>query len=234
MHLNKYIALNTNYSRRQAEKLIREGAVKLNKNIAQLGQIVGPKDKVCVNNNLLNNLNEKLIVIMLNKPLDYVCTKKRFNNEKNIYQLLPKKYQSLNIIGRLDKNSQGLLLLSNSGNLINQLSHPRYGHRKDYKLKLKRDLDKKEIEEIRKGIKDNGEILKVKSINKENNYYLITLTEGKNHQLRRIFKALKITLISLERVSINNLHLSNLKLGEYKELNRSELKDLYFSEKWLK
>lgn len=234
MHLTKYIALHTQYSRRRAEELIKTKRVKVNNSIAKLGQVIDLKDKVHLNNKLIKKSNEDLIVLMVNKPTDYTCTKNVFKNEKNIYQLLPKKYQHLNIVGRLDKNSQGLLLLTNNGNLINQLSHPKFEHKKVYQVKINRALEDKELERIRKGIKDNDEILEVKDITKIDNYYLITLTEGKNRHIRRILKNFNINILTLKRIAINNLTLNNLKLGKYKELDKEDLKDLYFSEKWLK
>jgi 23S rRNA pseudouridine2604 synthase len=134
MQITKYIASNTNYSRRQAEKLIRDKKITINKEVAYLGQIVTAHDKIYLNNKLIIAKKKDLILIMLNKPVDYTCTKKTFANEKNIYQLLPRKYQNFNIIGRLDKDSQGLLLLCNQGDVINQLSHPRYQHQKKYQV----------------------------------------------------------------------------------------------------
>ncbi len=234
MHLTKYIALNTNYSRRKAEEFIKTNRVKVNNNVANLGQVIDLNDKVYLDNKLIIKLNEALIVLMVNKPTGYTCTKNVFKNEQNIYQLLPKKYRHLNIIGRLDKNSQGFLLLTNNGDLLNQLSHPKFEHQKKYRVKINRDLENSELKEIKQGIKDNNEILKVKEITKDNNYYLITLTEGKNRHIRRIFNTFRIEIISLERIAINNLGLKDLELGKYRELDKSDLKDLYFSEKWLK
>lgn len=234
MHLTKYIALHTQYSRRKAEELIKTKRVTVNNSLAKLGQTIALNDKVHLNNKLIIDSNEDLIVLMVNKPTDYTCTKNVFKNEKNIYQLLPKKYQHLNIIGRLDKNSQGLLLLTNNGDLVNQLSHPKFEHKKVYQVKVNRELEDSELEKIRKGIKDNQEILEVKDITKTDNYYIITLTEGKNRHIRRIFKKFNVNIITLKRIAINNLTLDNLKLGKYKELGKEDLKDLYFSEKWLK
>jgi 23S rRNA pseudouridine2604 synthase len=234
MQITKYIASNTNYSRRQAEKLIRDKKITINKEVAYLGQIVTAHDKIYLNNKLIIAKKKDLILIMLNKPVDYTCTKKTFANEKNIYQLLPRKYQNFNIIGRLDKDSQGLLLLCNQGDVINQLSHPRYQHQKKYQVEVDRELTKKEIEIIKKGVEDKNETLNVKDIRGGNKYYLITLTEGKNRHIRRIFNHFKISIKQLNRIAINNLSLGVLKIGGYRELNKEDLKDLYFSEKWLK
>lgn len=234
MHLTKYIALHTSYSRRKAEELIKQKRIKIYNEIAQLGEVIKGGDKIYLDNKLVQAQTEDLIVLMLNKPINFTCTKKCFKNENNVYQLLPKKYQHLKIIGRLDKYSQGLLLLTNNGSLINQLSHPRFKHQKKYQVKTSRELSSQELDKMKKGIKDQGEKLKLKEIVKEKNTYIISLTEGRNRQIRRMFNFFNIEVISLKRISVNRLEIKDLKIKEFRLLNDQDLKDLYFSEKWLK
>lgn len=234
LYLTQYLAkINKIASRRQAEKLIKNNKVKVNGKLAKLGDKVSGQEIIEINNKKVNKVNTDLIeVIMLNKPIGYTCTKNKFTNEKNIYSLLPKKYQNYIIVGRLDKDSSGLLLLTNNGYLANQITHPRYEHDKKYLIKFanqdKLNLSQKKLyKQIRQGVKTKeGEMLKAKNIYKQEKDWLVILGEGKKRHLRRLFSSLNLKIINLKRIAIANLNLNKLALGKYKVLKDKDLNKL--------
>lgn len=233
--LQKYIADAGYCSRRDAEALIREGKVKLNGQIAELGARAGSGDQVMVAGKILQAAAEKVYII-LNKPVGYVCTNRHFQDEKNIFELLDVR-ERLFVVGRLDKNSRGLVLFTNDGELTERLSHPRYGHEKEYEVTVKnqeshpgRAGKNKDIEfQFKKGI-DIGEgdgIVRAKRLEMVGkNKYRIILTEGKKRQIRRMFQALGLVVTDLVRVRIGSIHLGDLKLGEWRHLTGKEVANL--------
>jgi len=235
IYLTQFLAKSKIGSRRQAEKLIRQNKVKVNDDLAQLGQKVSGDEKITINNKILNlNPDKETDVIMLNKPIAYTCTKKSFLNEENIYSLLPKKYQNYIIIGRLDKDSQGLLLLTNNGFLANKISHPKYEFEKKYLVRFANQENlnlnpKKLYGKIKEGVKTKeGEKLKAKNIYKEGKDWIVVLEEGKKRHIRRLFIALGLKVIYLKRISISNLELKNLASGRYKVLSSKEINKLMY------
>lgn len=228
--LQKIIAQSGLCSRRQAEELILEGKVKVNGKKAIIGQKVSPTDTIFVNGKLLEKAQDK-IYIKLNKPTGYTCTNAEFEHEKNVFDLVQVK-ERLFVVGRLDKDSQGLVLLTNDGPLCQKLTHPKYEHKKVYIVDIqepKKFVSAQEImKEFLKGI-DIGEneiarIKDIKHINK--NQYQIEMAEGKKRQIRRMFEHFGIEVVKLERVKIGPLMLGILKLGQYKPLTKEELNKL--------
>ncbi len=224
MLLQKYIAQSGYCSRRKAEKLIKEGKVILNGEIAKIGSKVNEGDKVIIEGKKIK-LPKELIYIILNKPVGYVCTSRKFKKEKNVFDLLPIK-EKLSFAGRLDKDSHGLVLLSNDGDLIQMLSHPRYEHEKEYIVKIKNEQNLSQdviIEKFIKGIDigDGDGIVLAKSIKYlGNNKFKIILTSGKKRQIRRMFKALNCEVLDLKRIRIGNIKLGKLKSGEWKKIKK--------------
>jgi len=224
--LQKYIADAGYCSRRDAEELIREGKVKLNGQVAELGARAGANDQVIVAGKILKPANDKVYII-LNKPIDYVCTNRFFKEEKNIFELLDAR-ERLFVVGRLDKNSRGLVLLTNDGELTEKLSHPRYGHEKEYEVTVKnQELGIKNLEfQFKKGV-DIGEgdgIVRAKRVEMiGKNKFRVILTEGKKRQIRRMFRVLGLTVTDLVRVRIGVIKLGDLKLGEWRHLTGKEV-----------
>lgn len=228
--LQKLIASAGNYSRRQAEDLIRLGKVRVNGEEAFLGQKADfSEDKIEVNNRVIK-LAEDLIYIKLNKPRGYVSTTAKFLNEQSIFELVNVK-KKLFPVGRLDKNSRGLMLLTNDGALAQKLSHPKFEHEKVYEVRVKftEDINLKPnyiVNELKKGV-DIGEgdgVVKAKRIQYlNNNIFEIVLAEGKKRQLRRMFEALGYKVSDLKRVSISKLTLGDLKEGKWSYLSDKEL-----------
>ncbi len=233
MYLTQYLAKSHIGSRRLAEKLIKQGKVRINDNLALLGDKVSGEENIKVNNKAINiNNNQETDIIMLNKPVAYTCTKKTFIGEKNIYSLIPKKYENYIIIGRLDKDSQGLILLTNNGFLANKISHPKSEIDKQYLIRFAKNdrinISQKNLyKKIRQGVKTNeGETLKAKNIYKQENDWLVIISEGKKRHLRRMFMAMGLKVIYLKRIAIASIELKNLPAKSYRTLGSKELSKL--------
>jgi pseudouridine synthase len=233
--LTKFIANSGYCSRRRAEKLIREGRVFINGKTAALGQTVAEKDNIEVNGKKIILAKEKIYIIV-NKPTGITCTNKKFPGEKNIFSLLPKKITTkykLHVAGRLDKNSRGLVLLTNDGNLTERLTHPRYEHKKIYELKTKNyqpGAESKITYLLIRGVDIGEESEKAKAYQAKylgNGKFKIVLTEGKKRQLRRMFKNLGYEVADLKRTAIGELKLGNLKKANWRFLTPTETKKLF-------
>jgi len=228
--LQKYIS-NAGYcSRRKAEGLIRLGRVKVNNKIAELGIKASSDDKIKIGDELIVLPKEKIYII-LNKPVGVTCTNRKFKNEKNVFELLPDEFKNLHVVGRLDKNSSGLVLLTNDGDLTMRMTHPKFGHEKKYIIQLRIKNQESSIKEIIssfiKGIDigDGDGVVKAKKIRYlEKNKFEIVLTDGKKRQIRRMFKALGLDVVDLKRAAIGNIKLGNLEEESWKKLSNNEIK----------
>ncbi len=232
IRLNKAIAMSGYASRRKADDLICAGKVKVNgKVIIELGYKVLASDKIQINNSQI--YIKENIYLLFYKPRGYITTTKDENERKTIYDLLPIKYKHLNPIGRLDRDSDGLLLLSNDGDYINQVLHPKNNIKKTYIIKINAVLNSKETDFIRNellsGVNLEGMIFKVDSIRKilgtdakegKQTIFEAVIHEGINRQIRRMFQQLGYSVDGLKRTKIGNLNLGNLKKGHYKELTK--------------
>ncbi|MBU0646943.1 MAG: pseudouridine synthase [Patescibacteria group bacterium] len=223
--LQKFIASSGFCSRRKAEELIKEGKVIVNKLIAEPGQTVNEDDVIKINGKNLKLPKEK-IYIKLNKPVGYVCTNRMFFREKNVFELLPKEMNNLIITGRLDKNSHGLIILTNDGDWAEHLTHPRYEHEKEYCVKIynlqftslkPEDVIKKLLKGVDIG-EDEG-IVKAKAVEYlGDNKFKIILTQGKKRQIRRMLKAIDLEVVDLIRVRVGDIKLDNLESGKWEFL----------------
>jgi 23S rRNA pseudouridine2605 synthase len=241
--LQKFIAQTGYSSRRKAEELIRTGKVTVDGIVAKVGESFEEKDlnsklEVRINGKTLN-LPDKKIYIILNKPVGYVCTTRRFKGEKNIFELIetPEK-NSLIIAGRLDKDSRGLLLLTNDGEVVYRLTHPKFRHEKKYTVDIKTNQKQTDLDYILKSFRqgiDIGEgdgVVRAKAIKCLNPQtgadlkFEIVLTQGKKRQIRRMFKKIGFKVINLMRTEIAGIELSNLPEGKWRELNEFEIKKL--------
>lgn len=231
--LQKQIARLSDYSRRKAEELIRLGKVRVNGSVAFLGQTVDPdNDMIQVKGKTITGLRE-LIYIKFNKPRGYVSTTAKFSKEKNIFDLVNIN-ERLFPIGRLDKSSRGLMILTNDGDLTQRLSHPRYGQEKTYEVKAiggkeKRISDSfagRIISSCLKGVnigEGDGKVKAKKASYLGLNIFSLVLGEGKKRQIRRMFEALGLKVVDLKRVEISGLKLGNLKEGSWERLSIKEL-----------
>ena len=224
MRLNKYLSLCGVASRRQADRIIKRGEVKVNGRIVkEMGvKINSDKDEIKVNNKICQN--PEFIYLALNKPIGYVCTRAKFRNEKSVYKLLPKKYHNLKIAGRLDKNSEGLLILSNDGNFIYKLTHPKFKHEKVYEVEIEKELSKKDIEKLKKGVRlEEGLASFDKLIKVKSKFYQVVLHQGWKRQIRRMFKEIGYKVEKLIRIRIGKLNISDIDLGKYKLINKKQV-----------
>lgn len=228
MIIQKAIAASGYCSRRKAESFVRDGEVEVNGLEAMVGQIVNPdKDEIKVNGKVIGAL-EDFVYVKLNKPVDYVCTAAKFKNEKSIFDLVDVK-ERLFPVGRLDKDSRGLVLLTNDGDLTQKLAHPRFEHDKIYEVRLRDEgpIDGfKLARALEKGVDLGGEDGVVRAKKAEylqKNDFAITLNEGKKRQIRRMFAALGFYVIDLKRTEISGLRLGNLAEGYWDYLSDAEL-----------
>lgn len=231
--LQKYIARCGVTSRRKAEELILQGKVSVNGNIInELGsKIDSEKDIVCVNNKRVTE-KDKYIYIKLYKPEGYVTTVKDQFDRKTVLDLINIK-ERIYPIGRLDYNTSGLLLLTNDGELANKLMHPKYHIYKTYEAIIKGCLSEESINKLKNGILIDGyqtapaKIKILKSDNAANvSTVQISIYEGKNRQVRRMFESAGHNVLKLKRISFGDINLEELKSGQWKHLSIQEIDSL--------
>jgi pseudouridine synthase len=212
MRINAFVAEASGLSRRAADRAITEQRVQVNGQPANIGQAISPDDRVTLDDKLLEQAATST-TILLNKPTGYVCSRDGQGNPA-IYDLLPAKYHHLKPVGRLDKDSSGLLLLTDDGQLANRLTHPRYSKTKAYEVKLDKPLANEHLAELKKGVKleDGLSKLQISSLNDKD--FTVTMTEGRNRQIRRTFAALGYTVTDLRRTRFGDYILDGLPIGQ--------------------
>ena len=232
MRLNRYLALHGYGSRRKADELIKEGRVSLNGELCtELSTRVNSAiDKVSVDGVLIKNNDEKLYLI-LNKPKGYVVTHSDEKQRSTIFDLLPPEAKGMNYAGRLDKNSEGLLLLTNDGELINRLTHPSYKVEKVYKAVIAPPINRKSIQMLRQGVPIQAGTTAPAGVfvkeQKEGSMVLkIVIHEGRKRQIRQMIEAVGSKVISLKRLQFGSIMLKNLPLGHWRPLTPTEIRSL--------
>jgi len=219
MRINKFVASSLGVSRRTADLEISKGNVWINGKPAQTGSLISPTDVVTMDGKLLE-LPTKIITIMLNKPAGYVCSRQG-QGSATVYELLPPQLHKLKSIGRLDKDSTGLLLLTNDGQLAHQLTHPSFQKTKLYQVSLSRELSEKDWLSITGPgvmLKDGQSRLKLNPINNSKFEWIVSLNEGRNRQIRRTFESLGYAIKKLHRTRVGSYQLGLLAPGQYKEV----------------
>lgn len=221
MRINKFLSHFSKLSRRQADKALEQGRVKINNKQAELGQKVSEDDKVSVDNQDIASSSYSYVIF--HKPIGYVTSRGKQSDEKIIYDILPEKYHSLKPVGRLDKNTSGLLLLTNDGDYAEELMHPRNGKQKVYRLELSKIVDASNmalIQEPGVELDDGISQMSVRSLSDTKPRYEIIITEGRNRQIRRTFEALGYEVTKLHRTKFGSYKLGSLKLGETAEVQK--------------
>lgn len=220
VRLNKFLAERLGLSRRQADDAIAAGMVLVNDEVARTGQKVDKNDKVCYNGRMVP-VEIGYIYLGLNKPEGYVCSRRRQGDFPTIYELLPKKYQDLKTVGRLDRDSSGLILLTNDGDFAFRMTHPSFRKMKVYEVELDRALEplhQQEIADFGIEIGDGVSKLGLERMDEARKRWRVTMSEGRNRQIRRTFGALGYTVKKLHRVQFGKYQLEGLKAGEFVEV----------------
>ncbi len=225
--LQKYLAQIGYCSRKQAEKFLRAGKIKVNGKTVQGGILVDENDEIRVGSKPVKHQKQKKVYLLLNKPRGYTCTNRQFRGEKNVLSLVEPYLKrwglegtKLHIAGRLDKNSRGLVLLTNDGDLTIRLTHPRFSHQKEYLIEIEAELSRQEgkkiAQKLEEGIKGGNERLAATGAQYlGGRKFRIILTEGKKRQLRRMFSVLGHKIVDLQRVRLAQFKLEkNLAEGK--------------------
>ena len=216
MRVNQFVAQATGLSRRAVDRAIQEGRVAINQRTAGLGDSVTSNDAVTLNNRPI--MAATSLVIMLNKPAGYVCSRAG-QGSRTIYDLLPPEYHQLKPVGRLDKDSSGLLLLTNDGQLANQLAHPSYAKTKTYEVTLDKPLTKIDQAKIEQGVKVEDYVSQLRLLpGAEAQSWHVAMSQGRNRQIRRTFAALDYQVKSLHRLQLGDYRLADLPTGQHREL----------------
>ncbi|MDQ5913641.1 MAG: rRNA synthase [Patescibacteria group bacterium] len=219
MRLNKYLSLSLNISRRASDDLIAAKKVKINEQVAVLGNRVEPEtDQVKVLGKIVKPEQTMKTYLLLNKPEGYLSSKVSQGGAPTVYELLPKEYKklNLNIAGRLDKDSCGLILLTNDGDYLNKITHPSSGKTKTYTVRLNKELQPEDLEKLKAGIQiGDSRPSKFKSITpREDSSLEVELEEGRNRHIRRTFYELGYRVTFLQRTKLGPYELEDLKEGE--------------------
>lgn len=230
IRLNKYIASCGLCSRRQADEYILAGKVKVNgKTITEMGFTVSPKDEITVDNKKL--VTQKLTYIKYYKPAGYITTMSDEKGRKTIYDILPEEVHHLKPVGRLDKDSTGLLILTNDGELINQLTHPSLKIPKTYRVVAEGRVTAANLQTMADGIEiEKGQIAyaeaRIADFEGKNTVLEIILYQGLNRQIRKMLDFLGHKVISLKRLTCANIDLLGLKRGQFKYLKPKQITEL--------
>ena len=233
VRLQKFMAEQGVASRRKSEDLIRAGKVKVNGHVAEIGMKINPrKDLVTVGKQKLTNVkNRKMVYVMLNKPRGYVTTVSDELSRKTVMDLLPDFGCRIYPVGRLDKDSEGLLLLTNDGSFTNCMTHPSHEYAKVYRVTVRPAVNDDILFNLRNGIEIDGRMTapcEVTVLTEEENRVVLEfiLHEGRNRQIRKMCESQGLEVARLKRISIGPVKLGMLKQGDYRELSEQDVKKL--------
>jgi len=231
MRINKYLESCGVGSRRFCDNLVAEGKVMVNGRLGRIGQDIDEKDSVTVDGKKVSPATVKNLYFIMNKPKGYVCTVKDDKGRKTVMELLPRLSTRVVPVGRLDYDSEGLLLFTNDGELINRLTHPRNEIPKTYLVKIEGEISESSLAKLRAGVELDGKVtnrstVKVISVDDKFTKLSVTITEGRNRQVRRMFEAVGKEVVFLKRIKIGDLTLSGVDRGKCRPLSRAEVEYL--------
>ena len=218
--LNKHIALILGVSRREADMLIEKKNVIVDGEVAQLGQQIDKASEIKVNGNKLDKTSE-LMYIALNKPVGYVSSRHKQGESPTVYSLLPSELHHLKLVGRLDRDSSGIILLTNDGDFAHSMTHPSFSKVKIYEVELDKPLEplhQQMISDHGIHLEDGVSKFMVEKL-EEKRSYKVTMKEGRNRQIRRTFGSLGYTVTKLHRIQFGNFHLGDLAEAKYESID---------------
>lgn len=228
MRLQKFLAENGVASRRKAEEYIKQGRVKVNnKKVQEMGYKVSSQDKVFFDNQPVVSRQREYQYLLLNKPIGYLSTVKAGREiGPTVMELLPKE-RRLYPVGRLDKNTSGLMIFTDDGDLALRLMHPRFAKEKEYEVEVKNPINQDFLRKMANGVMIEGQLTlpaRLKKINSTK--FKIIITQGRKRQIRLMCRALGNQVIKLKRLRINKITLGNLPEGRWRELSPAEIASL--------
>lgn len=228
IRLQKFLSESGVTSRRQGEKLIVSGKITVDGQVVRLlGTKVDPvKNQVAINGKLIRAKAKRFLA--LNKPPKILCTRHDTHKRPTVFDLLPHNFGHLFTVGRLDSDSEGLILLTNDGEFCQTVSHPRNGMPKTYHVTLAKRVDSGELERLKDGLNDDGDLLKAKQAkllhaNNTRSQVELVLKEGKNREIRRMFKVLGYRVLCLRRIAVGPVKLGELPIGKWRVLSQPEI-----------
>ncbi|MDG2147111.1 MAG: pseudouridine synthase [Flavobacteriaceae bacterium] len=225
IRLNKYLSEVGHCSRRNADRLIKEGKVTVNNIIAELGTKVVDDDQIVVEGTLIKKIQNKMVYMALNKPKGIVCTTDKSVEKNNIISFI-NYHKRIFPIGRLDKNTEGLILLTNDGDIVNKILRSKNNNEKEYEVSVNKNLTNDFVQKMSSGIPILGTMTKKCSVKKiKKNKFKIILTQGLNRQIRRMCNYLDYKVTNLKRIRIMNIKLDT-NPGKWRYLTQNELENL--------
>ncbi|MDY3315728.1 23S rRNA pseudouridine(2604) synthase RluF [Riemerella anatipestifer] len=225
VRINKYLSEVGFCSRREADKILEQGRITINGKIPELGTKVSAEDEIKVDGKLITEPKEEYVYIAFNKPVGIVCTTDTKREKNNIidYIKYPKRIFP---IGRLDKPSEGLILLTSDGDIVNKILRARNNHEKEYIVRVDKPITNKFLEQMRAGVPILGTVTRKCEVEQlDKMQFRIVLTQGLNRQIRRMCEYLGYEVKKLKRIRIMNIHL-DLPIGKWRELTPNEMKTL--------
>ena len=227
MRINKYLAECGVASRRGCDKLIEEGRVTVNGKTAALGDDIAGGEEICVDGVPVSH-GEKHSYYLLNKPKGYVCTVRDDKGRKTVMELLPPDAGRVFPVGRLDYDTEGMLLLTDDGDLTFRLTHPKNEVPKTYLVKIEKGITDAELNRLRAGVEIDGVLtgksrVKVIETDKAFTKLQVTITEGRNRQVRKMFEAVGKQVVFLKRIRIGEMRLGSLPRGKVRKLTAEEI-----------
>lgn len=221
--LNKYLALQLGISRREADDFIAAGEIKINETVATLGARFVEGDKITINSKPVAS-DTAMVYIAFHKPVNYVCSRKQQGDSPTIYDIIPREYHTLKPVGRLDRDSSGLILLTNDGDFAYEMTHPKFIKTKIYQVTLDHDLEplhQQMISDHGINLEDGVSKLQLeRRSDDERKTWTITMHEGRNRQIRRTFNSLGYDVTKLHRTDFGPYTLGNLESGKLETVTK--------------
>lgn len=222
--LNKFLALQLGISRRQADELIEKGRISINGKTAQLGERFKAGDEIKLGEKIISKTREEKKYVIFNKPRGYVCSRKKQGENETIYAILPKEFSVLKPVGRLDKDSSGILLLTNDGDFAFQMTHPKFRKVKEYLVSLDTPLQpihQQMIADFGINLPDGKSKLGLERLDDSRKNWKVIMSEGRNRQIRRTFSAIGYEVEELHRTVFGSYILpKDLNFGDFRKVEK--------------